>query len=559
MVAPSLDIEVLTATLASAEAQVRALVAEALPASAAFRVEQRSTEAARAAWASVQVSRRLELPTGWAEHVDVSAEIEALLERLVVPEAPVEVTAAVAPVPVVPELPPEIAAVSAPAPAEPVAAAARAPEAPSVAARIAEPPAPAPAPAHDPWAAQHDPWGSGGDPWGQQGGWGGDAWEQPAEPAPAEPQPAATSEPADHGFSQTDWTTGHGADDYGRVDPYAATEQRTGRVLSLDELDEDAAPARPAPPAPGPPRAAVAVSAPTVVPSEPGPAPLDEDLIDDELLDEAIERTHAELTLDLPNALRDDDGPTDVAIPAPPRLSRPAAAAVQLHAGGGGTIVGAEDEDDDASMASAIALDEASESSESVADLPSSALGLMAFDDDAPGDDDEGETTGFILPVLGAPRLSDDALADLLANARATARRDLQEAALLYGDVLDADPSHLEALVQRGRIYLELHDFARAISDLLKAEEHAPDDASVHAALGELWFVRKDYRRAVAALDVALKAQGKQPAVLYRRGMSRMYLRDFAAAVEDLEAAKRLDPSLPSIDTYLDRARRKQV
>ena len=95
MGAPSQDIEVLLATLASAEVQLRLLAAEALPPAAAYRVERRSTEGARAALHAFRVERTLELPAGWSEHVEVEEEIDALLARLIKPEPPLEVTVAV--------------------------------------------------------------------------------------------------------------------------------------------------------------------------------------------------------------------------------------------------------------------------------------------------------------------------------------------------------------------------------------------------------------------------------------------------------------------------------
>ena len=106
MSAPSQDIEVLLATLAATEAHLRHLIAETTPLRVAWRIEQRSTAAARAALHAVRVERRIDLPPGWAEHVEVDEEIDALLARLIHADPPVEATfaarAEIAPVPPLP-------------------------------------------------------------------------------------------------------------------------------------------------------------------------------------------------------------------------------------------------------------------------------------------------------------------------------------------------------------------------------------------------------------------------------------------------------------------------
>jgi tetratricopeptide (TPR) repeat protein len=239
------------------------------------------------------------------------------------------------------------------------------------------------------------------------------------------------------------------------------------------------------------------------------------------------------------------------------RPSRPNLAAIQLHAGGGGTIVGLDD-DDEPSMASAIALDEASSSGiDEIPELPSGAFGLLQME---PPERPAAPTPAPEKPrPPGAPTLTAKQVEALVGQAEAAARRNVHEAVLLYSDVLDAQPNHPRALTARGRLYLDLGDFPRAISDLLRATERDPSDVLAHAGIGDFWFARKDYRRAISACDAAMVIAPDNADILYRRGMSRYYSRDFGPAVEDMERARKIDPRLPSIDTYLDRARRKQV
>jgi tetratricopeptide (TPR) repeat protein len=81
----------------------------------------------------------------------------------------------------------------------------------------------------------------------------------------------------------------------------------------------------------------------------------------------------------------------------------------------------------------------------------------------------------------------------------------------------------------------------------------------VQVALGDLFFARKEYGRASAYFDAAIRLDESHARSWFRRGLSRFYRKEFAPAVEDMERAKKLDPLLPSVDTFIDRARRRQL
>ncbi|HMV70193.1 MAG TPA: hypothetical protein PKA64_25350, partial [Myxococcota bacterium] len=67
----SVDLDLLSGALQVAEAQVRWLMAEALPPASQYRVEREATLRAHATLRGVQVKRTIELPPGWAELVEV--------------------------------------------------------------------------------------------------------------------------------------------------------------------------------------------------------------------------------------------------------------------------------------------------------------------------------------------------------------------------------------------------------------------------------------------------------------------------------------------------------
>ncbi len=133
---------------------------------------------------------------------------------------------------------------------------------------------------------------------------------------------------------------------------------------------------------------------------------------------------------------------------------------------------------------------------------------------------------------------------------------DLHGAADLYSDILDADPEQFSAYVSRGRVYLDLGDYSRAMSDFMRAQEIAEHpDADV--AMGDLFFARKEYARAIGHYDAALDQLPDHAMALARRGMALHYRKRHREALADLERAEALDPDIPNLGTYVAMVRRK--
>ncbi|MBX2800867.1 MAG: tetratricopeptide repeat protein [Myxococcales bacterium] len=144
------------------------------------------------------------------------------------------------------------------------------------------------------------------------------------------------------------------------------------------------------------------------------------------------------------------------------------------------------------------------------------------------------------------------------AHAQALANGgDLYGAADLYSDVIDANPDHVAAHIARGRLYLDLGDFARAMSDFTVAEELAADDPEPRVAMGDLYFARKDYVAAIDYYDVALEVLPSHAMAFCRRGMCHYYRKNYPEALQDLEAAERLDAEIPNLMTYVAMARKR--
>lgn len=232
--------------------------------------------------------------------------------------------------------------------------------------------------------------------------------------------------------------------------------------------------------------------------------------------------------------------------------TRPSAAAVRINPEGGGGAVIEEQE--------ILALGEADEGSDD------GGRGLSLDVEEYEFEDEEVDELDEVMPdfepepePMPMPELSAAKEQDLLQKAH-LAYQDgkLQEAAELYSDVLDFDPDNADAALGRGRAYLDLADYARAMSDFTVAEDLRPEDPDTNAAIGELYYARKDYGRAIEYFDRALDQDPKHAMAWCRRGIAHYYRKDYDQAYDDLVRAQKLDDSIPNIRTYIGMVKKKR-
>ncbi len=247
-----------------------------------------------------------------------------------------------------------------------------------------------------------------------------------------------------------------------------------------------------------------------------------------------------------------------------PSSTRPRAAAVQLNTSGvGGRVIGLDDDVEPIEIGAAEDDDEFVESGGGF------SVTLQHDDDDLYGPDIEVEEEDVELlnefdealdaapPTL--PAVSPAEVAQLYQEAEnAVAGGDLGTAADLYSDVIDADPEHLDAHVARGRVFLDLGDYSRAMSDFMVAEEIAQDNPEPQVAIGDLYFARKDYRRAIEYFNAALSLDPEHAMAFCRRGISHYYRKNYNDALEDLLHAQQLRPDIPNLTTYVAMAQKKK-
>lgn len=575
MTATSNEAEALTALLEMALVQLRVAVAGALPPGAAYRVELASTRRAAQRAAAFRIDRTHQLPPGWSEFVEVDDAIDALLARIATGEATSRAAQPYAAPPAVPALPADlrpdgtIAPAAAPRAPEPVAAPAAPHASAPVSAQTSPPTSPQTSP---PTSPPTSPQTSPAAPASASAAPAATVAPPPQPSAPksyvtyvdvpkppafGQPEPEPQSDGAaeyDEGYAyadfsasgyadEPDWAISGAEDDEaaGRYDPYATVKAQEGRVLSFDE-----AAAKPAPP-------------PAAAEPDPYAVDLDEtayqqvggsddyDDYDDSLYEGV--GSYADELAEATQVLERDLAHTSTA------------AAVQLHHDGSASIIGV-DEPDEPSSALAIELGDAEDYGEQLEEGEDEVLegvlgmGVVAY---APDEDDATPVSDVRLAARppGAPTLTIDEIEGLFQAARDAAERDMVDGTLLYSDVLDAQPKHGRALLARGRLYLDLGDYTRAVSDFLRAESCTGLGADVPAALGDLFYARKDYRKAISYFDAAIEANPKHAWSYYRRGMSLYNRKSYPQAVEDLEKARGLDASLPSVDTYIQRAKKR--
>lgn len=235
------------------------------------------------------------------------------------------------------------------------------------------------------------------------------------------------------------------------------------------------------------------------------------------------------------------------------QASRPTAAAIRIDPSGGGRAVQQPEEE-------ALALGGADFDDEDYADGEGGfSLDVEEYELVEEEVEEVEEVESEPEPPPPMPTISADQETRLLRQADAAyARGELPVAADLYSDLLDFNPDNGLAALGRGRVYLDLGDYARAMSDFTVAEDLRDDDPDVHAAIGELYYARKDYQRAIDYFDEALERNDRHAMAWCRRGIAHYYRKDYDKAYKDLVKAQKLDDAIPNIRTYIGMVKKKR-
>ena len=139
----------------------------------------------------------------------------------------------------------------------------------------------------------------------------------------------------------------------------------------------------------------------------------------------------------------------------------------------------------------------------------------------------------------------------MTAGLQALSTGNLHQAHALFSDAIDWDNERMDARIQRGRCSRDLGDLVGAMSDFLAAESISPQAPQPHLEMGDLFFARKDYERAVAHYSDALSRDPEHAMAHCRRGMCHHYQRRSDLALQDLQQAQKIDPEIPNIGRYV--------
>lgn len=134
----------------------------------------------------------------------------------------------------------------------------------------------------------------------------------------------------------------------------------------------------------------------------------------------------------------------------------------------------------------------------------------------------------------------------LIRNALALHRAGrLAEAERLYGEILAAEPRHLDALLLLGSLHFRRGDSAAALASFDQALAIKPDMADALAARGAALSSLERHQEALAAYDRALAARPTHVQALNNRGNALLALKRDAEAVASYDRALAIKPDYP--------------
>jgi len=133
---------------------------------------------------------------------------------------------------------------------------------------------------------------------------------------------------------------------------------------------------------------------------------------------------------------------------------------------------------------------------------------------------------------------------------------DLTEAVVRYSDLLSTKAGVYDAHIGRGRCLMELGDYGAAMSDFHRADDIAPSSSEPIVEMGNLFFARKDYRRAIEYYDAAIERNPNDAMAWCKRGISHHYRKNSKQAFQDLQRAQTLNAEIPNLRQYIKMVRK---
>lgn len=155
---------------------------------------------------------------------------------------------------------------------------------------------------------------------------------------------------------------------------------------------------------------------------------------------------------------------------------------------------------------------------------------------------DLSELVTYLDTVL--PLIDNDSPEALVELGRRNRKAKRPQTALQYlSRALQADPTMIDAQVERGWAFLSMGDKVTAINDFTAAINKQPNLAQAYHGRGEVYYAMKDYDKAISDYSMAIANDPTNANLYNNRALAQEMNEDFQLAVTDYTQAIRLDGS----------------
>lgn len=117
---------------------------------------------------------------------------------------------------------------------------------------------------------------------------------------------------------------------------------------------------------------------------------------------------------------------------------------------------------------------------------------------------------------------------------------DATKAISLYGQVLERDPDHLNALLQRGACHIRLKDHAAAVADFTAVIQRKSDHQWAYTSRGCSYLKLGKTEEAIRDLDIAIGLDAKDQEAWNNRGWAFKAQGRMDAACRDWKTSKKM-------------------
>lgn len=126
------------------------------------------------------------------------------------------------------------------------------------------------------------------------------------------------------------------------------------------------------------------------------------------------------------------------------------------------------------------------------------------------------------------------------AGERAYRGGDHATAVLLFGQVLELAPDHLNAYLHRGFCHSILRQYEQAVADFTAVVDRKPDHAWAFTSRGSAYAKLNQHQQAIADFDRVIALDERNAEAYNNRGWSRKALGDEPGACGDWRTSKRM-------------------